>query len=424
MSDTTKGYIMKERFKITTFANPGGTTAYRVSGVRANGKFDRKNFTTEAAALTCKQNWEREIMNVAPLPAVTTKLSAAQIDEAEFCFSKLAQRADVQLTLTQVVDYALKNYQPSEKILTLNKGYPLFITDKKNSRKNGLAETTELKYKVRLKRLLDAHGEKSFNEITSAHIEPLFVRDGSGVVNRHSDRACFNAFFNWAVWRKYCQRNPVADTLKIKVNYSDREVQVLSLAQARKLVVKAHSIDDASLVPFVALALFCGVRIEEIRKLQLVGGSWDAINLKNKTVTIGAKIAKLRARRVVAMPDAAVVMLAAHELKRTPLYPAINGRKRREALETAVGFKLTKNVLRHTAVTYKLAHLLLDKKSGETWAESVAADWAGDSPAMIHKHYRGQIADVSDVDKFYAILPTDGEIVDLKPEDAKLEKVA
>jgi hypothetical protein len=102
---------MKPKFKISPFINPSGNKVYRVSGM-FKGEQRRKNFTTEVEALNCKQAWERELMNLVPLPTITTKLTAAQVDEAEYCYRRLAGHA---LTLTAAVESAIVGNRPTTR---------------------------------------------------------------------------------------------------------------------------------------------------------------------------------------------------------------------------------------------------------------------------------------------------------------------
>jgi len=386
---------MKPQFKITPFTNPSGEQVFRVSGTMA-GKQRRKNCKTQAEAIICKQNWEREAANLVPLPAITTRLTTAQAEEAEMVFRMLLGKP---LTLTGAVEFALRNYKVTEKTITVNAAYPLFVADKEKSREHGLAEDTRKKYKERLARVLEAFGERNIGEITADDLEPLIFRAGSGAVNRHTDRANFMNFFNWAVAKKYCKENPVKGTTKIEVDFG--QPVVLTLAQARSLVAHARTHADGRLLPFVILALFCGLRVKEITRLEEFGG-WDNFHLTDKgiSITLGAKVAKGRCRRVVKVPDNACMFLLPHLLAKSP-FTIPNQRRLMQSLRVAAGLtEWKKDVLRHTAITFHLA---------QSNNENTTADWSGNSPNIIHKHYRGHIADASHVAEFWSVKPTDAD---------------
>jgi hypothetical protein len=61
----------------------------------------------------------------------------------------------------------------------------------------------------------------------------------------------------------------------------------------------------------------------------------------------------------------------------------------------AAKLELPKNVLRHTAITYR------DAKTGDL---AGTAAWAGNSPKVIEDNYRGA-ATKDDASRFYAIMP-------------------
>lgn len=394
---------MKNQFNIKTVTNPGGSQSFFVSGT-LNRQVRKRQFKTELEAMTCKQNWEREAANIAPLPTATTRLTLAQCAEAEACFHRLAGHP--LGSLTAAVDWAVRNYVASEKSITVRETFPLFMEDKKRSRQGGLAKDTVDKLTIRLRRVLHAVGDKLIHEVTAEDLKPLIFRENSGDVNRHSDYTTFSNFFNWAVWREFRQDNPCKKIQRIKLDFG--EPVVLSLAHVRSLVVAAQTHECGSLVPFLALALFCGMRVKEIARLQQCGG-WDNIDLEAKTINVGPKVAKGRSRRVVAIPDNALAFLLPHVVKRS-LFIVANHRRRLEAIRKLAGLgEWKKDVLRHTAITYRLA---------QTDDENKTAAWAGNSPNIIHKHYRG-IVKASDVPEFWRIEPgMDSNIVKLEQKAA------
>ena len=90
------------------------------------------------------------------------------------------------------------------------------------------------------------------------------------------------------------------------------EPEILSLEQCRRLLAAAAGCRDGVLVPYVALGLFCGIRPTELSRL-----SWKEIDLDQQTVTVGAKLAKMRQRRIVAISDNALEWLLPHGARRS-----------------------------------------------------------------------------------------------------------
>ena len=122
-----------------------------------------------------------------------------------------------------------------------------------------------------------------------------------------------------------------------------------------------------------------------------------------KTITLGARIAKLRAKRIVEMSDNLVEWLAPHALRQTPLVGA-NWRRDFDTVKALAGYggrseeqpdlkPWTVDVLRHTAISH---HYAAHQHEGKT------ASWAGNSPDMIHKHYKGLVK-ASDAAAFWQL---------------------
>jgi integrase len=162
--------------------------------------------------------------------------------------------------------------------------------------------------------------------------------------------------------------------------------------------------------------MFCGLRASEIERLD-----WKKINLTEKQIVIDSSVAKKTgSRRVVPIPEACVQWLTPYAKESGPVHPQkfldlfdtvrieagfrpSNTRlhrrlekQRKEANPKSRPFTpWPSNCLRHTAISYALA---------ESRDESKVASWAGNSPAMIKKHYDSQ-AMPSGAKAFYSILP-------------------
>lgn len=400
---------MKTEFKIGEFTNPSGEKVFRVSGW-FNQRRVRENYPTREEALTAKQNWERQVLNLEPLPAVTTRLTNDQVTDAEFCLRLLEGK---KLTMRAAIEFAIKNFAHVEKKCTVKDGLEKFIADKNSSRAGGVSAVTQTKYRERLKKLVDAHGDKFLNEIMPEHLEPLIFRSGSGDMNRFTDRKELVNFFNWAVFREFCVKNPCAKIRKIKVDFG--EPVILALGEVRAIIHHAKTYRDGICLPFAVLALFAGMRIKEIRRFAEFGG-WENFQLgtdrKGATagqLILGPKICKGRSRRIIQLDRVALEFIQPMVLAKTAIIVP-NFRHHWEQVRKLAGLgEWKQDVLRHTAISYKLAAInaASSESMSGTWSESQTSEWAGNSPAVIHKHYRGLIRTAEDVDKFWGIRPGD-----------------
>jgi integrase len=203
----------------------------------------------------------------------------------------------------------------------------------------------------------------------------------------------------------FCATSPLA---KIKPVTIDRdEPQILTLEETRKVLAAAASHKKGVCLPFIAIGLFAGVRPKEIARL-----TWADVNLDAKTITISGKAAKLRERRIVELSENAVAWLEPFALAR-PAFVGVNFRRDLDAVKILAGFggrkkqrakgapgtgalrPWTADVLRHTAISY---HLAKWQHEGKT------ALWAGNSPDIIQRHYRGLVSQ-DDAKSFWKIAP-------------------
>jgi integrase len=143
------------------------------------------------------------------------------------------------------------------------------------------------------------------------------------------------------------------------------------------------------LIPFLALGAFAGLRSAEIARLQ-----WSAINFERGIIEIRAGQAKTASRRIVPLSDNLRAWLA--PLARTgPVIHTPELYRDVSELATKLEIDWPRNVLRHSFISYRLPIV----KS----ADAVALE-AGNSPAIIFKHYR-ELATEEQAKEWFAITP-------------------
>jgi integrase len=183
-----------------------------------------------------------------------------------------------------------------------------------------------------------------------------------------------------------------------------QEPSVLSLADCRRLLAGARDYKDGLLLPYVAVSLFAGLRPTEISRL-----TWDRVDLTEGTITLDGSMAKTRQRRIVKLPENAIAWLLPSEPKHPEFTPAAFARhfgrvknaagfNGKDGSKTEDGKKLRpwiQDYMRHTAVSMYLAK---HKHEGE------AAAWAGNSPNVIHRHYKGLVKE-AEATEFWSLTP-------------------
>jgi integrase len=384
------------RFNIVKFINRGGTESFRVTGYNMEGKQVRKNFSTVAEATVCQQGLESEYRGLPKQDGelVSTRLSKQQITEAELSYHMLGDRP-----MLPAIRFYVENYRAPSIRVALSKALEDFIESKKAS--NSRPDTiSSLEYKVGS--FVSNHAEKSVCDVTPMDISAEIHRPELSPVSKSNVRRALHTFFEWCSTRKpqaYCFENPVKSIAPIKVDRE--EPQILPLDGVKRLMQAAEAHKQGVCIPYVALGLFCAIRPTELARL-----SWNEIDIKAGTVTIGAKLAKMRQRRIVDIPKNALQFLAAHASDKTPI-KGKNWRRDFDAVKAVAGYggrvgeqaelkPWTADVMRHTGISN---HLAQHQHEGKT------AAWAGNSPDIIQRHYKG-LVHKNDSKAFWAIVPT------------------
>ncbi len=156
-----------------------------------------------------------------------------------------------------------------------------------------------------------------------------------------------------------------------------------------------------SLVPYLTIAGFAGVRTQEIHNLD-----WSQIDLVKKQIKINNHQAKTRSRRIVPLCDAAVSWLELHQKDNGKVVhyadPGKHSksilkdvRDERSARGDSSDFKWKRNGLRHSFISYRLA----DTKK----VHELAMD-AGNSEDIIFKNYRELVTE-DEAKAWFSIYP-------------------
>jgi integrase len=275
------------------------------------------------------------------------------------------------------------------------------VASKEKRQKNG-----QLRYcSVRDFRCRSAYLKKHFAGRTINTLSSVEIKDWLVGLNL-SPRSTKN-FLNttaeivrYAMQRKYVMVDPLADFTDDdrKELCGDegyyREPTCLSPKEAERLLNTALRESKLELLAYVTLALFCGIRSEELQKL-----NWDDIK-DGKYVEISARIAKKRRVRHVDIPAVAKPWLALCKRTSGPIvdcsYAAFG--RRFTALRTRAGFKKwDSNAMRHSFGSY---HYALHGNALETARQMGHSQ--GDE--VLFTHYRS-LASKDSAQAYFSIKP-------------------
>ncbi|MFM2294338.1 MAG: hypothetical protein RLZZ350_751 [Verrucomicrobiota bacterium] len=223
--------------------------------------------------------------------------------------------------------------------------------------------------------------------------------------SRNHYRATVKMFLSWCIKRDYLSpthrlfeadrmATEAADISELEY-YRPPELKAM-LSRAVKKPTPQDP-DFKELLPIIALGGLAGLRLEEILRLE-----WSDIWRVPGHVEITAQKAKTRSRRLVEMCPALVAWLESYRELSGPIYTKSKDMfhssftNLRESLEKLVKIPARRNGLRHAFCTY---HFALHSN------ENLTAQLAGNSPAMIHQHYKG-LATNAEAEKWFAVMPS------------------
>lgn len=256
----------------------------------------------------------------------------------------------------------------------------------------------------KLGRFSSAFGDRPVSTISKREIEDWLHRLGLAPGSLNSYRRHLVVLFSQCCKDGLLQSNPAQAVLTVK-NVTD-EIGILSVEETRRLLRVA----DPRILPSIVIGAFCGVRTEELGKLD-----WSDLRLRDEgsNLLIPAGAAKTAKRRVIDLEDNVVKWLLSIAQKEGPIWP-VNGRKLFEKAKLDAGFgsqvggenlpegtspglrPWPRNGLRHSFASYHLAHF--------RDASRLALAMGHASNQIIFKHYR-EIVDPGEAAKYWQITP-------------------
>lgn len=376
---------MTRPLKLTISRVKGGTgnSKYRVNGLKnAQGRRQRKFFPTKKAAEEfCDHTqdlYRREGYEGASLTQEERATATA-------CIRRLARAGK---TLSEVTDAALSESRVIDRSKKVAAAVTGFLEAQKadGRRPRYIADLRQV-----LKKFTDAFGVNAVCEIRTAAIDGWLRDSAVGGVARNNRRRVLHVFFEYAVTQGYANANPVTQAAVAKVTEPKKEIFTIAAASA------LMAASDDAMCPYVAIALFAGLRTRELAVLD-----WKCIDMESAVIEVDGESAKGRSQRFVPIQPNLLAWLKPHARAEGRVAPA-NAKRRLLATRIEAGFiddmtgKATplKNHARHSFGSYRLAVIHDEKK---------VAREMGNSAAIVNKHYARPIPEAIAM-KFWAIMP-------------------
>jgi integrase len=219
--------------------------------------------------------------------------------------------------------------------------------------------------------------------------------------SRNDRRAIVKQFLGWCVAKDYlAQNHRLLEAVDFKAEDGDAsEIDFYRPKELKDML----NVADAELVPVLGMGGLAGLRREEILRLD-----WSDVWRVSGKIEIGARIAKGRKRRLVDVCSSLAAWLRPYRKATGAVWS-----KSPDALEEALaalrkgqGIPARRNGLRHAFITYHMA---------KHCNENLTAAEAGNSPQILHDHYRA-LATRREALQWFAVKPTrsnKGNVIEL-----------
>ncbi|MEO6785872.1 MAG: tyrosine-type recombinase/integrase [Chthoniobacteraceae bacterium] len=339
------------------------------------GRRERQFFSTKGEAQTLCDQITTKLENYGTQARL---LTPAQSEQALHAFEKLAP---YRVTLSEAVSDWIARRTAADSSISFEAAMDAFMGwgRRSTSYVRSIRQTRN--------RLVSLHG-KLLNTITPADLA-LALDPMPGSVRNFTIRI-LGGLFNFGIKRDYCAHNPckkvdLAHRRPVEIDiYTPRDVAAIFAA------VEAH---DPQLVPFFAVAFFCGLRRSEALRL-----NWSAIDLHENFVKLPASITKTGQGRHVDISENCQAWLSPHTRDDGQLAPCTTDvlRKRLAALKAFHKIRTIKHGARHCFASYWLA------KHGDI--NQLCRFLGHDDAQTTFKHY-AKAATKRDAEKFWAIFP-------------------
>jgi integrase len=389
---------------VTSIKNKDGKRIryWRVTSPRLGGGSVRRFFKDRMEAETYHGQQKRQLTNYG--------IAGASMDERLRGDALLAHEilAPLGLSLNEAAQHYAEHIKSTHQGITLEKAVEELLLARAREQCSKIYQRA-LKY--RLTRFVEAYPNWTCRQIKTIQIDEFLTSLGGRAATVNTFRKDIRTLFNHLRSRELCKQNPADHALSIKE--TRERVKILSPAEARNLL---ESCDPVTL-PSIAIAVFCGLRTSEVARLE-----WEDVNLLEGVIRLEAVKSKTQAMRVIKIPDCCVAWLIPYAQRRGQItstdfrnqfdkvrvkagYRPSYGKRRDSKLQELLTAVVKKNqpltpwqpnVLRHTAISYRLAEI------GDI---GVVSTWAGNSPSVIRNHYLSLVSE-AEAFAFYSIRPT------------------
>jgi len=353
---------------------------WQVTWYDSSGKRQRKQFKNRSAASLFKSEIHTQLHNEgASRRSLSTKLTEAQLSEAEACFDRLAGA----YSLTECVNHFLASHRDPGSSISISDVSRKWLDAKSKT----CRPATVNRYQYFMKGFSSFCNNRLLHEVDTELIES-FVGSFQNKTTKANARAFLSSLFGWcsAKPQKYINHNIVADTQRYKADQG--EIDVLSASQCEELMRYVEAYKDGRMVRYFAIALFAGVRPDG--ELKAMAKSGNGIHLENLVIRITPEVSKVHERRQITIQNNLEEWLLRYPGEILPK------NFERHYADIRKEFRLSRDVMRHTFCSM---HVMAFGSFAETAIE------AGNSESVIRSNYFNRVTK-TDAARFWSIFPS------------------
>ena len=336
-----------------------GNSRWRVSTI-VGGRRRQRFFKTKADA----EDWLSSIRSLSPCDQFWKSLPIIERHKIMLIY-KEKQSFNAPL---------LESKQPS----TIAEAVTCYLDIKQGQ---GLRPKSIKQIRWNLSLLNKAFGQMQCDQISTTILEKWFQSRGWKRSTVDGAIAKIGPFFNWCVREGLAIKNPLKGVMLPKADQS--EPCIFNPEDVRRLMEVTFDFDP-SMLPYLSLGIFAGIRPEEIDRL-----IWEDIT--ENSINIRGKNSKTRQRRIVRISANLRGWLSLGGS-----LPIKNKRKRLKAIREAARVNWGQDIMRHTFASYHLAY--------HGSPDRTAHELGHRDTNMLFRHYR-QLVTKEDAEKFWAIKP-------------------
>jgi len=357
-----------------------GQVGFQVDLGMVEGKRKRVNFPTKQEAETFREQCRVAKANEG-IAAFTLPLDVRT--DAHRANQVLAPHG---VTLLEAAKYYQKHVLAYKTAPTVKEIVAIYIADCVN---RNLRPRTIGDLKHRLNNFAADFGATRLSDITLDELKEWVQDEEWDMRTRINYLTKLSQLYGYAAKRKWVDSN--LTEMVDRPTVDDTQPEIFSVEQAERLLKNANKFDA---LPYIAVGLFAGVRAAEMLRLDA-----RAINFEEKTITIGAEIAKKRSQRIVDMQPALLAWLEPCKEQLQKGGAIIDEKKFRrikdDLMEAAEIPEWPSNGLRHSFGSY---HFAMFRSADET------AHQMGNTAEIVHKYYKALVSK-TEAEKFWALRP-------------------